>query len=93
MPEKSAALCKAQPAQKKTVTRKELGMHLAALGVIYPPRASMSKAELTLRYRIFFDDLAGLSESEMARACERYRRDPKNLFFPTPGQLLKLAKL
>jgi len=29
----------------------------------------------------------------MARACERYRRDPKNLFFPTPGQLLKLAKL
>ena len=57
------------------------------------PFGEMTEDELTLRYQIFFDDLKSLSEHELARACVRYRTDPKNLFFPTPGQLLKLAKV
>lgn len=80
------------PPPKITITRQDLARHLTGLGVIFPARNSMGEAELTLRLQIFWEDLKGLSETELAYACERYRKNPENHFFPTPGQLLALAK-
>lgn len=36
----------------------------------------------------FCEDLAGYPETVIADACQDYRRNPDNKFFPTPGQLL-----
>ncbi len=80
------------PPPKVTITRQDLARHLMGLSVIYPARNSMSEAELTLRLHVFWEDLKGLSEGELSYACERYRKDPENKFFPHPGALLALAK-
>ena len=80
------------PRPKDTITREHLTAHILAMGVIYPARNAMTEEELILRYQIFYDDLRSLSEGELASACERYRKNPDNRFFPTPGQLLRLAR-
>lgn len=81
---------KAKPA-KQTISREQMVRHLLSLDVIFPSQ-HLSPDQMTLRFQIFFDDLRGLSESELGMACERYRRDPENKFFPTPGALLALSK-
>lgn len=41
-------------------------------------------------YGDFVTDLAGVTAEELAAACQEYRDDPRNSFFPTPGKLLAL---
>jgi hypothetical protein len=79
------------PPPKKTITREQMVKHLLTLDVIFPSQ-HLSADQMTLRFHTFYADLKGLSDDELAYACERYRKDPGNKFFPTPGMLLALAK-
>jgi hypothetical protein len=40
----------------------------------------------------FFADLARYTPAEISDACDTYRRNGENRFFPTPGALLALLK-
>jgi hypothetical protein len=71
-------------------TAAEIISHLAALDLIYP--ANLTTEERSARYRIYVADLAHLPEWRIRQACTAYRRDPESRFYPTPGQLLKLAR-
>lgn len=46
--------------------------------------------------RVWFDewckDLAKLSDAEIAYACQRYRQNQQNRFFPNSGQLIALSQ-
>lgn len=41
---------------------------------------------------MYVEDLLELSESELQRAAKMFRRDAKNVFFPTPAALVALAR-
>lgn len=70
---------------------KRLIAHLRALAVTHPMQ-ELSEAEASLKFRIFCEDLRNVPEAVIEAACRSYRRDPKNRFFPTPGQLLALCE-
>ncbi len=73
-----------------SATEREILRHLLALEVIFPCQ-HLDRDQTKLKYRIFFEDLRGLSEPAIAQACRQYRLNPENRFFPTPGQLLGVA--
>jgi hypothetical protein len=74
-----------------SATASQIRKHLAVLSLCYPQQ-EMSEAQANLKFQIFCDDLAQFPERVIAAACLAYRRDPKNTFFPTPGQLYALCK-
>jgi hypothetical protein len=59
---------------------------LAKLALVYW-RPDFSPAQAKELYAQYLDDLRDLPFSEIVDAVEKYRRNPENKFFPTPGQL------
>lgn len=77
-----------KPAERiAPATPEQIIAELVMLDVIYP-FPTLSVEERSLRYRIFCEDLAPFPIERIRKACEDYRRDSHNKFFPTPGQLL-----
>lgn len=72
-------------------TPERLIAYLRALAVTHPMQ-ELSEAEASLKFRIFCEDLAQVPEQIIMAACRSYRRDPKNRFFPTPGQMIALCE-
>lgn len=52
----------------------------------------MTDQERKVWLKALLEDLAHLSDAQLAYGCARYRRDPENRFFPSPGQLLAACK-
>ena len=68
----------------------EMAAHLAKLALhFWTP--NMSPEQASQKFQDFFADLEGISEPTLARACQQYRTDPSNSYFPTPGKLLALC--
>lgn len=82
---------KRAPERTTPATAEQIIRAMAVLDVVFPSSA-MTIEERSLRYRIFCADLAHLSEQQVLTACKRYRTNPENKFFPTPGMLLALAR-
>lgn len=80
-----------RPPPSRPITREDLVRQLLKLDAIFPG-STTTPDQMTLRYQVFYDDLRHLTERELAVACERYRKNPENRFFPTLGQLLALTK-
>lgn len=55
-------------------------------------RSPMTDGERRVWLKEWVEDLGHLSDAEIAYGCARYRRNPANRFFPTPGQLLEACK-
>lgn len=70
-------------------TRAEISALLARLSLHYW-RPDYTPQQAALVVDDFVRDLTGVTAAELVEACDEYRRDPKNRFFPTPGQLLAL---
>jgi hypothetical protein len=83
------AMLNAARLQTAPATPAEISRHFLALAVVYPSQA-LSEEQMTLKFRIFCEDLSGIPERVLAKACANYRRaiNPPNTFFPSPGQLL-----
>lgn len=75
----------------KLATRAEISALLARLSYHYW-RPDFTPQQAALVVDDFIRDLTGVTASELADACDEYRRNPKNRFFPTPGQLLALVQ-
>lgn len=65
-------------------------VELTRLAVHFP--TSLSPQEQALRLSEFCNDLKGKTLEEIRYGCRRYRQNPDNRFFPTPGQLLEACK-
>lgn len=59
---------------------------LAKLALVYW-RPDFSPQQAKELYSQYLDDLRDLPFTEIICAAEKYRRNPENKFFPTPGQL------
>ena len=53
---------------------------------------TLSPQQVASRCADFCEDLKGKTLDEIRRGCMRYRRNPENKFFPTPGQLLEACR-
>lgn len=58
--------------------------------MIYPN--SLTAEGNASRLADFCNDLRGKSIEEIRYGCRRYRMNPENRFFPTPGQLIEACK-
>lgn len=56
------------------------------------PQSQISEAQARLKAEIFCDDLAEFAPGIIAEAFKTYRRNPDNVFFPTPGQIYGLCR-
>lgn len=59
---------------------------LAKLALIYW-RPNFTPAQARELYAAYVEDLRDYPITDIAAACEKYRRDPENKFYPAPGQL------
>ena len=75
----------------KQATARDIVMELERLAVAFP-RADMDARKWSVLFETFFEDLQGLSIEAIRGGCRRYRRNPENRFFPSPGQLLEACK-
>lgn len=73
--------------KRVTATAEQIMQQLLGLEVLFPSQ-QLDRQQQNLKYRIFYEDLRHLTAEEMAEACRRYRQNPNNKFFPTPGQIL-----
>jgi hypothetical protein len=55
-------------------------------------RPDFTPEQAKLIFGDFSRDLAGVTSDELTDACAEWRKNPKNRFFPTPGQLLELVQ-
>lgn len=75
---------------RNAATREDIMVELTRLAVHFP--TSLSPQEQALRLSEFCHDLKGKTLEEIRYGCRRYRQNPENRFFPTPGQLLEACK-
>lgn len=59
---------------------------LAKLAVVYW-RPDFTAGQAKQLYSQYLDDLRDFAFQDIADAIEKYRRDPENKFYPSPGQL------
>lgn len=71
-------------------TAKQIGEHVSAVMLHYPPRALTPK-ERQLVARDWISDFGNVPSDIAQAACQQWRRSP-NTYAPTPGHLLDLAK-
>jgi hypothetical protein len=76
---------------RKLVTPRELVSELERLSIHFP-RTDMDERKWRELFRTFVEDFQHLSLAEVTFGCRRYRQNPANKFFPTPGQLLEACK-
>ena len=69
---------------------KQIVEQMQDLEIVFPDE-SLTKQQLERRRELYCIDLGRLTERELQVACERYRKNPENKRFPTPGQLLGLV--
>lgn len=55
-------------------------------------RPDFTPEQAKAMYGDFVHDLAAVTAPELIGACQEWRIDPLNRFFPTPGQLLELVR-
>lgn len=55
---------------------------------LHYPRPQMTAAQNSLVGNDFISDLSDMTADEIAEACDAYRRNPANSYFPTPGKLI-----
>lgn len=55
-------------------------------------RPDFTPEQAKLMFQDFASDMAGTTAAELVEACNEWRRDPENRFFPRPGELLELVK-
>ncbi len=55
------------------------------------PKSAMTDGERRVWFDTWCEDLGRLSDQEIAYACQRYRQDAANRFFPSAGQLMTLS--
>lgn len=53
---------------------------------------ALSEAQIASRSADFCESLQGLSLAQIREGCRRYRDNPANKFFPSPGQLREACK-
>jgi hypothetical protein len=71
-------------------TSEQIAARITGL-VVHFGHSMKSEGEYRSWLRDFCQDLAGKTDAQLEYACGRYRRDPKNRFMPTPGQILELC--
>ena len=69
----------------------EMVAELERLAMVYP-RADMDSRKWSILFLTFFEDLGRLTLENLRDGCSRYRRNPSNRFFPSPGQLLDACR-
>lgn len=69
--------------------RRTVGAILSKLALHYW-RADFTPEQAKMLLADFYDDLGKFTPAEIQTACARWRRNPENRFFPTPGGLLGL---
>jgi len=77
--------------QPENLPEVEVAAALSRLALHYW-RPDFSPSQVKLLLQDFLHDLQRYSPSDIEYACEAYRRDPANKFFPTPGALLGILK-
>jgi hypothetical protein len=87
--EMRAALC-AVLAGPKRATVRDFAEQLAKLSLHYW-RPAFTPDQAKHVFGDFAADLAEVTAAELREACDRWRRDADNRFFPTPGQLKALV--
>lgn len=75
--------------QKATV--RDFAVCLGKLALHYW-RPDFTPEQAKQMYGDFVTDLDGVTAQELADACQEWRLDPLNRFFPTPGQLRELVR-
>ncbi len=55
-------------------------------------RPDFTPEQAKLLYEDFAHDMQGVTADELRAACQTWRTDPLNNFFPTPGKLLEIVK-
>lgn len=73
-------------------TPQEIIVELSRLSVVMAHQSAMTKEDQALRFAALCEDLKGKTVDEIRDGCRRYRRNPKNRFFPTPGELLEACR-
>ena len=68
-------------------TARDLTIELERLAIHFP-RTDMDARKWQLLFETFRLDFQGMTLAEIQNGCRRYRKNPENRFFPTPGQLL-----
>lgn len=71
-------------------TVREFAGQLGKLALHYW-RPDFTPDQAKLMYGDFITDLDGVTAQELADACQEWRLDPLNKFFPTPGMLRELC--
>jgi len=77
--------------QPENLPEVEVAAALSRLALHYW-RPDFSPSQVKLLLQDFLHDLEHYSPRDIEYACESYRRDPANKFFPTPGALLGILK-
>ncbi len=72
-------------------TRSQIMARITALEMHYP-KSPMTDGERRMWFQTFCEDFQHKTDAELAYACQRYRQDAGNKFFPSPGQLLTLCQ-
>lgn len=75
----------------KTGTMEDVGIIIKSLSLHYNHQYK-NPNEIKSIFTDFYEDLKDLPLSLIKRACADYRRDDKNKFMATPGQIIKLIK-
>lgn len=73
-----------------TVTQKELAIILGRLAAHFPSR-NLSAKQAEYVVADWFSDVKHFPAATLEAACTKWRRDPENKWFPTPGQLIALC--
>ncbi len=64
---------------------------LAKLALVYW-RPDFTPSQAKQLYDQYLDDLQEYPFADISEACQKYRRDGENKFFPTPGQLRSIIE-
>jgi hypothetical protein len=79
-----------QPPRSSTVAT-EVAAILSRLALHYW-RPDFTPAQAKLMLQDFLHDLDGYTPKDVNYACEVYRQNAENRFYPTPGQLLAILR-
>lgn len=73
--------------KSRAATDRELVIELERLATIFP-RTDMDARKWSVLFETFSEDFQGKTLEQIRHACQQWRQNPDNRFFPTPGQLL-----
>ena len=79
------------PKSNRTVSEREMVIELERLAISYP-RTDMDQHKWAALFATFYEDCRHLTLNQIQDGCRRYRQEPSNRFFPTPGQFLAACR-